>query len=749
MKPGLRLPHRNDAMRAWLTGIALGAGGGAGAQTAASPPDQIERVTVTAEKRETVLEMTPDAISVLDGRKLQERGQSGLADIANLAPNVNFTTMFGSSQLFIRGIGNVFITAGGDPGVALYTDGAYVSDMTSANTSAFDVQRVEVLRGPQGALYGRNATGGAVDIISAPPTDSFRARASVLFGDYGRRESEGFASGPLGDSGTRVRLSYEVKKLDGFTSNPLAGQTFPPVLPSGHSTTAPTRLDDQNLYALRLQTQSDLGGAGSLRLIANHFHQHDNGQPNPVLLDPTPLIPELLFGVKPSSDPRSVKSGGGYRHIDVDSLQAIYDLPVGDKFLTVVASTRHSHSDYFTDGDTTEASMATTRFDTHGRDTSVDAHFATGDDAPLQWLVGATALNFVQRQDIDVPTLIPLGFLSPGQPLNVPVPFEFLLGGTVRTRSAAAYADLHYALTPTLGLLGGLRFSHESKRADEYNTLVSPFNFPARTASPGASWSSAPWSLGLQWQATPDLLTYAKAAHGFKSGAINVGAIQSPVKPETVLGLELGAKLNLLDRRASLAVALFASRYKDMQVVQTGQASPILGNAGGARISGLEVEALLKPMPSITLGANIGLMDPKYTDFVNTDLRHAPMGPAVNTAGNQLANVSKAQATLSADWAPVMGDWCGDLRAEYVWRDRYYFTEFNTADAKQDAFGMLNLSFTLRPAQGHWRIYGYLKNVSNVTAFGAMNITSPLLGAPRTVNYLPPRHLGIGISYDF
>src|SRR6185369_5482573 len=111
---------------------------------------------------------------------------------------------------------------------------------------------------------------------------------------------------------------------------------------------------------------------------------------------------------------------------------------------------------------------------------------------------------------------------------------------------------------------------------------------------------------------------------------------------------ELGAKWNLWDRRASLAAALFTSQYKDMQVVQTGQAAPILGNASGARIRGLELEALVKPMAPLLIGANIGLMDPKYTDFINTDLRHAPLGPAVNTAGNQLANVSKAQAAVSA-----------------------------------------------------------------------------------------------------
>src|SRR5262249_20357815 len=149
----------------------------------------------------TVLDTTPAALTALSGAKLAEQGQTGLADVVTFVPNTNFTTGQGTAQLFVRGIGNVFILAGGDPGVAMYSDGAYVSDQTSANVALFDTQRIEVLRGPQGALYGRNATGGALNLISAAPTDSFSARVGVLLGDYGRKESEGFVSGPLSEGG--------------------------------------------------------------------------------------------------------------------------------------------------------------------------------------------------------------------------------------------------------------------------------------------------------------------------------------------------------------------------------------------------------------------------------------------------------------------------------------------------------------------------------------------------------------------
>jgi len=766
MNRGKLTQRLNYVTHAWLAGVLLGGSGAALAQAtapaaapkAATPaqPDalteQLERVMITAEKRETVLEMTPDAITVLNGNKLKERGTSNLADVVDAVPNVSFTSNRDSTQLFIRGIGNVFFTAGGDPGVALYTDGAYVSDMTSANTSLFDVQRLEVLRGPQGALYGRNATGGAMNIISNTPTDELRGQVGVLFGNYGRKESEGFVSGPLGGSGTKARLSYQIKKLDGFTENQLAGQSFGPVLPGGPNSVGPKRMDDLDSQALRLQTMTDLGNGGSLRFIAGVYRQDDNGASNAVLLEPTPTIPQFLFGVTPTGDPRSLKSQGATRRIDVDSLQAIYDQPIGangDKQLTIVASYRKSRSDVFTDGDLTEASVATTHFVTSSRDVSIDAHLASADNGPLQWLVGATYLKFDQKQDIDVSTVIPLGFLDQDPThLNIPVPLQFLLGGNVHSKSTAAYVDLRYALTPKLALLGGLRVNRDSKTADEYLN-VATFGISA-TGAPSASWSSVPGSIGIEYQFSPDVLTYAKVARGFKSGAINLGAVQGEaVKPETVTSFELGTKISFLNKRASLSAALFTSKYKDMQAVQIGQASPILANVSGAKITGLEIEVLAKPVPSLTLGASIGLMDPKYTEFVNIDQRHAPMGPAVNVAGNQLAFVSKAQASLNAELVQTVGNYRATFRADYVWRDKVYFTEFNTDDAKQDAYGMLNLAASVRPTNGPWRIYGYVKNATNKTALTSMTIASPILGGARTVNYTPPRHFGVGFSYDF
>ena len=742
IRPSLRRHGIANAVLALFASVA-----GPALAQAVAEADGLQRVEITAEKRMTLLDTTPAAVTALGGSRLAESGASGLADISTLVPNMSFTTGYGASQIFIRGIGNVFFTAGGDPGVALYTDGAYISDQTSSNASLFDVQRVEVLRGPQGALYGRNATGGAVNLISALPTAEFKAQVGALVGQYGRRESEGFVTGGLGVADTSARLSFQSKKLDGYIANQLAGVRSGPVLPGGIDTVGPARLDDLDSQALRLQTLTDLGNAGTLRLIATRYRQDEAGPGNKQLVDAV-TIPILLYDARPVGNPRETRSQGASNAVGVTALQALYSRPIGEAVLNVSASQRRSDADMFWDGDATEAPMATTRFKTGSRDRSLDVHVASG-EGPLQWLVGATWLQFDQRQDIQVDTQIPLGFLVPGQPVNVPFPggVRFLLGGEVDTRSTALYADLRYAISPRVALLAGVRSSRDTKAAQEYQT-VAAFGLNG-TGAPSASWRSTPGSLGFEATLAKDTLVYGRLSRGFKSGAINLGAIQgTAVRPETVNSAELGLKTSFLQRRGAFSAALFSSRYRDMQVSQVGLASAILTNASAARIDGVELELSMRPVKALTLNANVGLMDPTYTSFRNVDLRNGP-GVTVDVAGRQLAQVSRRQATIGAEWVQSVGTLQAVLRADYAWRSRYYFTEFNTADAMQDAYGTMNLGVVLRPRAGAWKVYAQLLNAGDATAITSMNISSPVLGSSRQVNYTPPRRAAVGASFEF
>jgi iron complex outermembrane recepter protein len=730
----------------------------AGAQChAQTPPDspaadgQIERVVITAERRSTTLDTTPASITALNGARLAEQGATSLADVLNLAPNTSFSAQT-STQVFIRGIGDVFLLGGGDAGVAMYADGAYLSDRSGASVALFDTQSVEILRGPQGALYGRNATGGAINLNSARPTPTLQSRIGVEAGSYGRKQAEGFISGPLGAGTTTARFSFQRKNSDGTTKNLLAGRPPGPIVDGGPIFTPPERLDDLRATALRLQTLTQLAAQASVRLIAGYYHENGSGPSLPVLHDPL-MNSSLLYGLFPEADPRRQASQGSINRVDVRSLQAIYERAFDSGTVHLAAAWRQSAVRQAWDGDQTAAPSATVSFTTASIDKSIDLHISSRDEARLRWLAGVTALDFEQRQDIDLQAQAPIGFLVPGQSLTTALPggMRVRLGGPIHTRSAAVYGDLRYALTPSLALLGGLRLNRDTKRAEEYQA----FDVPAfglggtKRGAPRDGWTSLTGSAGAEYQFAANTLGYARLSNGFKSGAVNLGALQgSLVKPETVTALELGLKTSFLDRRGAFNAAVFSSNYKDMQVAQASDANTILANASKARIDGAEFELMLRPVSAWLFNATLGLMDPTYRDFTNTDIRNDP-GHTVNVMGRQLARVSRAQLGLGAENTRRIGASKLSLRGDYMRRSKLYFTEFNTPDVMQEGYGLLNLGASIQPAAGGWKLYGYVRNAGNTTAITSMLLTGANLGSARQVTYTPPRQFGIGAALEF
>ena len=741
-------PHRfplNYAVAALAAGLSLATSSAFSQSTDNSVG--LEQMTITAEKRLTVLDKTPDAISAIKGTRLIEMGATGLEDVVTLVPNASFVSSYGAAKINIRGIG--LNSAIGSPGVATYVDGAYVSDLTSSNSGMFDLQRVEVLRGPQGALYGRNATGGAVNYVTARPTQETQGQASLLLGNYGRQETEGFVSGALSDGTTSARLSWQVKSRDGFTQNSVAGNEYGPVIPGQTGTVGPKYLDDLNTKSFRFQTLTDLGNAGTFRLIVGSHKENDVG-PYIAILPQDVQTSKALFGVSPSLDRYMSASNGQSYKVDVQNSQAIYERSLGDNTLTASLSYRKSKSALFVDGDATAALVASTNLVNESTDKGFDVHVASPDNNRLQWLIGANYIDFDAKSDSYFQQKLSLGILTGIAARNpFPVPNYLTLGGTARMQSTAGYGDVRYAITPSLAVRGGLRINKEDLSVNEYQTNSAVNGGASRTASPSASWNSTPGNIGLEWNMDKETMFYGKLSKGFKSGAINMGILQTtPVKPETVVSTELGMKSSFLNNRGAFSAALFNSDYKDMQFSQITSLSSALINAPGAKISGLELELLFKPITSLTLGANVGLMDPRFSNFTNANSRN-PLAGQINLNGNQITNVSKTQASLSADYSQVIDSYKTTFRADYVWRDKFYFTEFNDADTMQKAYGMLNLAASVRPSGSKWKFFAQLRNATNTQAYTSMTVQGTPNAGQRSVTFTAPRTLGLGMSLDF
>jgi iron complex outermembrane receptor protein len=702
---------------------------------------QIETVVVTAEKRQSDVQHTAASVAVLNGSLQQDRGQQGLADIQTSVPNVTFNATSNESQLYIRGIGNTFINTGGDPGVAFYQDGAYISDQRTTNTSMYDVDRVEVLSGPQGALYGRNAVGGAINVISARPTDTVNGAVSVVLGDFGRRESEGYISAPLGIADTDVRVSYQVKGLDGYTQNLLAGQPG-----------APSRLDDLNSQAFRIQTLTTLPDDASLRIIFSSYREADGGPALQIVPQAGFVYPQqLVFGVVPTTTPRLENANVGSFGLDVDTLNASYVQPLGDYTLTVLANYRRGKQNFLNDCDGTNVNDCRYFNDTASSDYFGDVHIASPDAARLQWLAGVSYSQLDEVQAIDVQTTSLLSYLNPAAPPDAGWPFHFAGGGTIAARSFAVYADMRLQLNDIFAITGEARYSNTNKHSNEYQLF--PFFGVALTGFKSHLDNDfAPFKVRAEAQVTPDILVYASYATANKDGAINIGASQAvPVKPEEVRSEELGLKSAFFDNALQINAALFNSNYDDLQIAQVVGTVATLANAPKSSIKGGELHIVAVPFQGLQLSANAGYLDAKFDQFSNSRVIPGLVGgPLENLAGHRLPNVPPLSLSFDASYtfSPFTGfeAW---LDVQYSWHGRAYFNEFNDFTNSQAPVGTLDIAASLIPDKGPWKLYGYVHNLTDQTILTGSTVYSGLLGAEKAVSFAPPRNFGIGLSYTW
>ena len=725
-------------MAAFAQATTPSAAGGVAAVDAAAGIDDI---VVTAERRSTSLQRTPQAIAVLQGETQFERGQTALLDIKTAVPNVNFASTSNTSQLYIRGVGNTFLNAGGDPGVALYQDNAYISDQTTTNVNLFDVDRVELIKGPQGALYGRNATGGAITIASARPTSILSGKISATLGDYAERDTEGYISGPLGVANTDARLSYQVRHHAGYVRNQLAGTPG-----------APSSLDDLDSQAARIQTLTHFAGGGSLRALFSYYQQKDNG--DALAVTPTPGIAyavETLYGAVPGSDPYSVQANVGSNRIKVYTGNLELLQPIGRANLTVTGNYRRSEQNFLNDCDGTRINNCRYFRTNTSDDYFLDTHVAGPDDVPLRWLVGATYLKF----DIDQLNVVnfpfPLSYLNPAAPPTVPFGFVVTAGGRINVESYAAYADLRLRLSEVWSVTAQARYSSTKKTANEL-LLIPDFatNIPAFPSR--AKTERVPYKVAVQGQLTPDILVYANYATAYKDAAINLGALQAtPIRPESVRNVEAGFKTSFLDRRMQINGAVFDNRYVDLQISQLAGTVIALANVPRSRITGAELEIVAAPATGLRLNASFGYLDAKLNQFTNSRiLPGLAGGPPLDLSGKRLPYVAGFSAVVGADYSftPVAG-YDARLGANYSYQSRTYFTEFNDAYNSQAPVGVFDISASIGQQDKGWQVFGYVRNLTDQIVRTGSTTYSGLIGGARAVSYAPPRHFGVGAAYRF
>lgn len=728
----------------------------AGCAVAAAADTTVEELVVTARRTEENLQTTPVAITAFSDKTLERQGALSVTDLQGAVPNMNLVQGRGSSNatnIYIRGVGQPDALQTFDPAVGVYVDDVYFSRIRGTQFDLLDLARVEVLRGPQGTLYGKNTIGGALKLVSRAPDQTFRANASVTAGDYNQLEGKLALSGPVTDT-LALGVAILGAKRDGYVTDPLNGQKY----------------NDKHTSAIRgalAWTPSD-----RYRLDAAIDYSKDKsamtvGQATNTLssafgavLVPLPATPpEYKFN---TSTTPGLPNSTRFDHWGISATQT-FKLSEALSLKSITAYRKLTSDDYI-DIDATTAKLGDVLVspDQNQRSQEFQLTYA---DGPWNVVGGLYYLreNVQSHQEAYADAFV--------------APFTFLrtVDDNLTTRSYAAYANASYSLTDALRLSAGLRYTQEEK--DYWRTTSTFSNLAALNGKfafkAKESWDDVSPMASIDYQATPDLFVYGRVSKGFKSGGFNGRANnpgeEQPYDPETVVSYEAGVKSQLFDRRVRANFTVFYNDYQDFQarigraVTSPSQPVPSIDfavlNAGQLEIYGAELELAANPIAGLSLNADVGYLHAEYGEFVE---QRAATPPA--TGFNALDRSWQTPA-FSPEWtARLAGSYEFDLGptgfltfgAQARYRSEMALAVDNANLATRARFpGMWQDAYWLYDAQAVWQsadrkytagVYG--KNLSDeVYKTDAQEFSS--VGGIRTAYYGAPRtwFVTLGMKY--
>ena len=725
------------------------------AQNAASASpasdEQIPEVIVTAQRSESLASRTPVSMSVMSGEQLQAAAIDNPATLGARLPNVHLDGGYDGLRITMRGVSNNDTTSKGDPSAAFMLDGIYIGRPQNQNLSFFDLARIEVLRGPQGTLYGRNTTAGVVNVISNKPSSLFEGAFSAGMGNYGSRTLSAMLNVPASDMlALRAALAYN--QHDSYLIN---GQG-----------TAFTLGQDRDDLSARLSARLKLGQRGSLLLRYDHARL-DNKQDS--------MVPVTNFYTLDAAGTPAWKAGStdarltnsfvppnapledGFSHARTSGLGAELDWDLGALTLHYLGAHRRFEQDYKVNYyyGVTPALAIGVRYRFAG-DTEQDSHelrLATKGDGALSAQGGLYYLREESRQLASFRDLQVLGL----------TPYYVFPTDPTRSRTAAVFGQATWRLAERLRLTAGGRYSDDAKlRIGSTNFQQGPDFNPATDLrllnKASLDTGKATWRLGAEFDLAPSTLLFGTVSTGYKAGGFNDGclagesgdgiACPAPLavpagslvyQPETIRSYEAGLKTRFWNKRASLSATAFYYDYTNLQLsgVAILQGAPrfVTANAGVAKVRGLEVEGEVRLSATGRLSYALALLDAEYVQY-------SPNG-VVSWAGHTLDRAPRS--TFSAGYEHSFR--AGDARVRAGIFSRYtsdctigvptQLVEYAIPSRTQTE---LHLAYL--PAQSRWSAHAWLRNLEN-------KVRPVTVDRFRMVVPSEPRTFGARVEYRF
>lgn len=675
----------------------------------------LQQTLVTAGRTgERDVQNTPMAVSSLAGSELRRLQAHSVQDVPGLAPAVTFSQNSGFAQLSIRGIGTNVVFAGSDPSSAVYVDGVYLARPAMVLADFLDLERVEVLRGPQGTLYGRNAMGGALNMITKPPTDELEASARVVVGNLNELRAEARASGPLVPG--RVLASAAL----------LRGVRDGDVRDLNH---ADHPLGGEDVTAARAKVQFVLNRHTDLLVSGDVTHA-----------DPAPLSYAKVLAVKPGftidnpADLHEVRAStpAESRNLQYGAAGRFTVRLPADIRITSLSAYRKLDYNLVVDADITELDLTISHV--HEIQHQLSEELTVSQQRPrLTWIGGLFLLHDADRQ----PTVVTFGEARVENHL-VPV---------VDARSRAVFGQATLAVTPRVSATAGLRYTREHKTIDNTGSLYRldlPVVLRASSYAYTDDISHSAWTpkFGLEVRATEHTLAYFSATRGFKSGGFNLTSPEAGrgYAPEWAWSYEGGLKTDLAQGRTRLAVAAFQTDYHNLQVQTAIRPGVIdISNAAQATIRGVELEAAAQPGRMLRAGGHLAWLDATYDRYIAVGVG----GAAGDVSGHRLNNAPAWSGRAWLEWERHIGR-AGLLscRADATWQSTVFFTPFNDAVQRQRPYGLLNASAELGPKRRGWYFTVYGRNLT-----GQDYITGTFSSPPPAIGGRPGEARRAGVQF--
>jgi iron complex outermembrane receptor protein len=697
----------------------------------------LAEVIVTAERRSTRAQNTAIALDVVTGEALRNNGVGDISQLQTVAPGVIIGQNATATVVTVRGVSSRDVTEIGDPAVAINVDGLFLQRPTGMNAAFFDLNRIEVLRGPQGTLYGRNATGGVINILTQRPTQQFGGYAALTGGNFGTLNLEGALNVPLTDS-VAMRASYFSRQHDGYRNN---ANPANPVQSNGRSTDG----DDEDSKGARLQLLAKPNKDFSALFSGTYIKQGGNG----------PVLNGYPIATAPTTPPDSRSETKNYPlnqpgSFDAERVNLLtqLDYDLGLATVTYLGGYVDLKVKHLYDNDGLATSAYEFSRNEKSKDYSHELRLASNNKQGLIWQGGL----FYYKQDLDVRSF---NFLNPN---GVPVilrDFNY----QVHVKSKAAFGQASLDLFDGLKASAGVRYTKDDKDragyrlaaasltppASQVNTNTVPLTNIPETDGSRSSSNKTTYHAGLDYQVTPDNLVYAKVDKGYKAGGFT--AI-SAYKPESLLAYELGSKNRFLKNRLQVNLSAFYYDYSDQQVSQTVTSGPFTGaqtvvNAGKSELKGAEAQVNWRVTQDDKVDFSLNYLDAKFKEF-----SVANGASNLSLAGNRL--IQSPKWSVSGGYEHVFNLENGGKitpRVQTQYRTESFLTFYNRSNDRQKAYSLVDATLTYIAPEEKWSVQAFVRNIGDTVVLTAADQGGPY-GSLR-YQFGAPRTFGVRLQADF